>query len=69
MLYTDGVTESFNEVGDDFGEEGLLKSLKHHSELSPGEIVQAILTDVRNYGAEEQHDDITLMVAKCRGAK
>jgi serine phosphatase RsbU (regulator of sigma subunit) len=66
VLYTDGVTESFNEAGDEFGEEGLLKSLMRHCDLGPGEIVQAILTDVLDHGVEEQHDDITLMVAKCR---
>jgi serine phosphatase RsbU (regulator of sigma subunit) len=66
-LYTDGVTESFNEAGDEFGEEGILRSLNRHRELAPQEMVQAILTDVREFGTQDQHDDITLMVAKCRG--
>jgi serine phosphatase RsbU (regulator of sigma subunit) len=65
-LYTDGVTESFNEGGDEFGEDGLLQSLKRHAELCPNDMVQAILADVQRFGAEEQHDDITLMIAKCR---
>ncbi len=65
-LYTDGVTESFNAAGDEFGEEGILESLRRHRRLSPAEIVQAILDDVRHFGSAEQHDDITLMVAKCR---
>lgn len=65
-LYTDGVTESFNEAGDEFGEDRLLESLKQHSRLCPSEMIEAILTDVRHFGAKEQHDDITLMIAKCR---
>jgi serine phosphatase RsbU (regulator of sigma subunit) len=65
-LYTDGVTESFNEAGDEFGEEGLLDSLKRHAELCPGDMVRAVLADVQHFGAKEQHDDITLMIAKCR---
>lgn len=65
-LYTDGVTESFNEAGDEFGEDRLLESLKLHAELCPREMVQAILADVQRFGLKEQHDDITLMIAKCR---
>ncbi len=64
-LYTDGVTESFNAAGDEFGEEGILQSVKRHLSLSTEGMVQAILTDVRDFGSVEQHDDITLMVARC----
>jgi serine phosphatase RsbU (regulator of sigma subunit)/catechol 2,3-dioxygenase-like lactoylglutathione lyase family enzyme len=67
-LYTDGVTESFNEPGDEFGEDGVLSSLTRHRRLPPAEMVTAILSDVRQFGVQEQHDDITLMVAKCRAA-
>ena len=65
-LYTDGVTESFNGAGDEFGEEGLLESLKRHAELGPAEMVQAILTEVQSFGSPDQQDDITLLIAKCR---
>jgi serine phosphatase RsbU (regulator of sigma subunit) len=64
-LYTDGVTESFNAPGEEFGEEGVLQSLTRHRSLSPKAMVQAMLSDVKQFGCEEQHDDITLMVAKC----
>jgi len=67
-LYTDGVTESFNEPGEEFGEEGVLQSLTRHRDLPPEAIVRAMLSDVRQFGTQEQHDDITLMVAKCRVA-
>ena len=65
-LYTDGVTECFDEAGDEFGEEGLLHSLKRHAVLCPGDMAKAILGDVAQFGAKEQQDDITLMIAKCR---
>ena len=64
-LYTDGVTESYNETGEEFGEEGVLSSLHRHRRLPPGEMVRAVLEDVQQYGSQEQHDDITLIVAKC----
>jgi serine phosphatase RsbU (regulator of sigma subunit) len=65
-LYTDGVTESFNAKGEEFGEEGVLQSLSRHRSLAPQAMVRAILSDVRDFGSADQHDDITLMVAKCR---
>jgi serine phosphatase RsbU (regulator of sigma subunit) len=67
VLYTDGVTESFNDAGQEFGEEGVLVSLSRHRRLPPAEMVQAILADVQRFGLKEQHDDITLIVATCRG--
>ena len=65
-LYTDGVTEAFNEAGEEFGEEGVLQSMNQHRSLSAKEMVEAILDDLRHFGSQEQHDDITLTVAKCR---
>lgn len=67
-LYTDGVTESFNVAGAEFGEEGLLSSLNRHRSLSPAEMVQAILADVQHFGSQEQHDDVTLIMARCQGS-
>lgn len=65
-LYTDGVTECFNDAGHEFGEAGLLVSLTRYAELSPRDMVEAVLADVQRFGANEQHDDITLMIAKSR---
>ena len=67
-VYTDGVTESFNEAGEEFGEEGILQAMTRHRSLAPDDMVRAMLADVRQFGVREQHDDITLMVAKCRDA-
>jgi serine phosphatase RsbU (regulator of sigma subunit) len=64
-LYTDGVTETFNEAGEEFGEEGLLASLHRHCGLPPDKMVDAMLADVQQFGPQEQHDDVTLIVAKC----
>ena len=67
-LYTDGATESFNAAGEEFGEQGVQASLHRHRDQTSSEMVQAILTDVQHFGSREQHDDITLIVAKCKGA-
>lgn len=65
-IYTDGVTEAFNETGDDFGEARLIESLRRHCQLPPHEAVSAIVNAVRRFSPQEQSDDITLIVARCR---
>jgi sigma-B regulation protein RsbU (phosphoserine phosphatase) len=65
-LYTDGLTESFNEDGQEFGEERLAESLRVHAGKAPSVMVASIVEDVKTFSPEEQYDDITLIVAKCR---
>jgi serine phosphatase RsbU (regulator of sigma subunit) len=65
-LYTDGLTESFNEDGQEFGEERLAESLRVHAGKAPSVMVTSIVEDVKTFSPEEQYDDITLIVAKCR---
>lgn len=65
-LYTDGATESFNSEGEEFGEQRLVESLKQHREQTAHSIVALMVADLQRFGSEEQHDDITLVVAKCR---
>jgi len=66
-LYTDGITESFNEAGEEFGEQRLIEVLRRQRELSSEALLASIVDDVQHFSPHEQHDDITLIVAKCRG--
>ena len=66
-LYTDGITESFNEAGEEFGEERLVEALRRNRKLSSSDLLAAIVDEVKKFSPLEQHDDITLIVAKCRG--
>ena len=65
-LYTDGVTESFNSTGEEFGEERLIASLRQCRNLPPPALVSCLVEDIRQFSPHEQHDDITLLVARCR---
>lgn len=65
-LYTDGITESFNDAGDEFGEERLIEGLRRNRDRSPKALVNAIVDEVQRFGRREQHDDITVIVAMCR---
>lgn len=64
-LYTDGITESFNAAGEEFGEQRLTEALRRHRELCPRDLLAAIVDEVRQFSPAEQYDDITLIVAKC----
>src|SRR2546430_1964719 len=66
VLYTDGITDSFNEAGEEFGEQRLIEALRRHRELSPQVMLVAIVDEVRHFSPHEQQDDITLIVATCR---
>src|SRR5438132_11192688 len=64
-LYTDGITESFNNAGDEYGEQRLIEVLRRNSDLSSEALLASIVADVQPFSPHEQHDDITLIVAKC----
>jgi serine phosphatase RsbU (regulator of sigma subunit)/catechol 2,3-dioxygenase-like lactoylglutathione lyase family enzyme len=65
-LYTDGITESFNHDGEEFGESRLLDSLRRHRAFSPQAALASMVDEVLRFSPHEQHDDITLILAHCR---
>jgi serine phosphatase RsbU (regulator of sigma subunit)/catechol 2,3-dioxygenase-like lactoylglutathione lyase family enzyme len=65
-LYTDGITESFNHDSEEFGESRLLDSLRRHRTLSSQAALASMVDEVLHFSLQEQHDDITLILAKCR---
>ena len=65
-LYTDGVTEAINEVGEEFGEERLIESLRQNRELPSQALLGSLVDGVQRFGSHPQRDDITLVVARCR---
>lgn len=66
-LYTDGITEAFNEQGDEFGEARLMEALLRHRHQPAQGVLTAIVDEVRHFAkSREQHDDITLIIAKSK---
>ncbi len=65
-LYTDGITESFDDAGEEFGEQRLVESLRRHRDEPSPALVASIVGDVRAFSPHEQSDDMTLIIAKCR---
>ena len=66
-LYTDGVTESFSSSGEEFGELRLIEALRQNRDCSSQALLTTIIDELRDFSPSEQHDDITLIVAKCTG--
>ncbi|MEJ2367652.1 MAG: PP2C family protein-serine/threonine phosphatase [Acidobacteriota bacterium] len=65
VVYTDGVTEAMNKVGDEFGMERLGSALKGTSVLDPAEVVGRVTRAVDGFCAETPRaDDLTLLVLK-----
>jgi serine phosphatase RsbU (regulator of sigma subunit)/catechol 2,3-dioxygenase-like lactoylglutathione lyase family enzyme len=65
-LYTDGVTEALTDRGEEFGEENLIQRLRHYRDQPCQTAVEAITNEVRALSPGDQHDDITLIMAKCQ---
>jgi len=65
LLYTDGVTETFNEDGKAFGNERLVKILKNSSETSAKVLINRIEKDLENHRRKTKRiDDFTLIAVR-----
>jgi sigma-B regulation protein RsbU (phosphoserine phosphatase) len=65
LAYTDGIVESLNEYGEEFGENRLIELIQENRHLDAEEIKEAIVDRVLSWTyAGEREDDMTLIVAK-----
>jgi len=65
ILYTDGVTECLDAVGNEFGTERLAGVVRRAAAGAGAQaVLDAIVEDLTSFAGEEQGDDVTLIVAK-----
>lgn len=65
VLYTDGVTETLNVEGDEFGVDRMMQSVRASANDGARAIVKRIIEDVREFtGAVPQNDDMTLIAIR-----
>jgi sigma-B regulation protein RsbU (phosphoserine phosphatase) len=65
VLYTDGVTETLNSEGDEFGVERMMQSVRASANDGAHAIVTRIIEDVREFtGSVPQNDDMTLIAIR-----
>lgn len=69
VIYTDGVTEASDPVGNEFGVGRLCETVRANLSLPPAELLTAIQQAVQEFSAGgEQSDDLTLVVARSRSS-
>ncbi len=65
VAYTDGIVESVNEYGEEFGEERLVQLVLENRHLSANDIKERVVREVLSWTfSEERDDDMTLIIAK-----
>ncbi len=64
LLYTDGVTEAENALGQPFGDHKFEEVVRRNRSLAPSELSHKLLAEIRQWqpASVTQHDDITLIV-------
>ena len=68
VLYTDGVVESRNEVGEEFGYERLMEAVCRHHGKPVSDLHAALLGDLNRFIGEKAYDDdMTLLVLRWDG--
>jgi len=66
-FFSDGITEANNSQQEEFTSRRLENVLRQHAQKPPGEIVGAVLDEVRKFeGGRPQRDDQTLVLLKVR---
>lgn len=63
VSYTDGVVESTNEAGDEWGVQGLLAAVTRCQVRQPDRIVQAAFAALDKFSSDTQTDDATILAA------
>lgn len=65
IQYTDGVDESMDSLGNEYGLDRFKKALLHGAGKTPGKMIDGVISDIRAFtGSIPQHDDITIIICK-----
>jgi sigma-B regulation protein RsbU (phosphoserine phosphatase) len=68
LLYTDGITEAMNDVGECFGDQRLAQLVHDHGDGDSDDLRERIVSEVRTFaGGASQQDDMTLVLLKMDG--
>jgi sigma-B regulation protein RsbU (phosphoserine phosphatase) len=65
LVYTDGLHEARDEIGEMFGKDRLLKTVRSHAGRTASGILEAVMSELRQFqGRRAAEDDVTLVVVK-----
>lgn len=66
VLFTDGISEAENPAEEEWGEDALIAAIRSHASESPALMISKILEAADGFvSGAPQHDDMTLVVARC----
>jgi serine phosphatase RsbU (regulator of sigma subunit) len=65
VLYTDGVTEAENRLGEEFGMQRLSATIRDGSLLSAEDLMTNIYNAAADFCSDDFNDDVTILVVKC----
>jgi len=65
VLYTDGVTEAENRLGEEFGMKRLSAAVLRSSSLSAEDLMISIYNAAADFCGDNFNDDVTILVVKC----
>jgi sigma-B regulation protein RsbU (phosphoserine phosphatase) len=69
VAFSDGVSESMNQEGDQFEEGRIEACIREHFDSSPAEMLDRLLEAVRTFSAgTPQHDDLTALILRYLGS-
>ena len=63
VFYTDGITESRNAAGDEYGEERLAEAARRFRTLQAQDMLAALLEEIDAFNNGTYEDDATLIIA------
>jgi serine phosphatase RsbU (regulator of sigma subunit) len=69
FLFTDGLTEEQNPLGDFFDSQRLMDLVAANIEFSPMRLIEKIFAAVNAFGGEEKSDDKTAIVLEIKNLK
>jgi phosphoserine phosphatase RsbU/P len=65
VAVTDGITEAMNDVGDEWGDEALARTIRRGREASPRAVIDRIMCGADAFAAgASQHDDMTVVAMR-----
>lgn len=68
LVFSDGITEAQNAIGEEYGEERLIEFVRRHRDLPAGEVRSRIFEEIDRWsGSQERDDDQTLVILKAAG--
>ncbi len=69
LVYTDGVPEAANPLGQAFGDDNLLAALNKNADAAPMELIRNLRSSVKDFSKDaKQFDDLTILCLKYHGA-